>query len=466
MKTEKTKNVISVSLLGKILTMLIIILISLISFGGIYVTDKNVMKDFIPEYKLGMDLDGYRNIVVKLDESTETKKYDADGNLVTSDSSESSSESDSENDTTDGNITTVEEPVNKEEDRTTDNYKTVKNIIIDRLEYLQVENYKIKCDEDTGRIYLEVPEDDNADYIAQYCITKGEFKISDSDTDEVLLSNSDLKNAKVQYSTDSTGTTVFLTIEFNKDAAEKLKNISNTYVSSTDSDGNTTTKNIKMTIDDETIITTYFQEEIDNGMIQLSIGTSSDSQTLQTYLKQARNIAVLLNTDPMPLTYEMEINRFVYSDITMETIRIAIIVASVIGIVMLIYMIIKYRVKGLLGAILNVGFVAILLLAIRYGNVTLTLTGISAIALSAIFEYVAIMEILKVYKNTEANTKKELIKFIKNFAIETISLIILAVTFALSNVQELDSIGMVFFWATLIMIIYNVIVTMVEREAK
>lgn len=457
MKTEKIKNKLSINLLGKILIVLVIILVSLLSFTGIYVKDKNTYKNFIPDYKFGVDLYGYRNIVVKVDDSTETKNYDEEGNLIKETTDEDKSKI----------AKTIEEPVNSEESLTIDNYQAVEDTIIKRLNYLKVEGYQIKCDENTGRIYIEVPEDDNTDYIAQYCVTKGEFKILDNDTDEVLLSNADLKETKIQYSATSSGTTVFLTIEFNKDAVEKLKNISNTYVSSKDADGNDTTKKIKMTIDDETVVSTYFEEEIDNGIIQLSIGTSSDSSTLQTYFRQASNIAVLLNTNPMPLTYEIEINRFVYSDITMQTIKMIAIISAIVFALMLVYMIIKYKKNGLMGAILNIGFVALLLLAIRYGNVTISNLGILAIALSTIIEYITIMKILNIYSKKDNNKiLKELKTFAKNYAIAIIPLIVLAVTFALIKWQELNSMGMVFFWGTLIMIIYNAIVIVAEREAK
>lgn len=457
MKTEKIKNKLSINLLGKILIVLVIILVSLLSFTGIYVKDKNTYKNFIPDYKFGVDLYGYRNIVVKVDDSTETKNYDEEGNLIKETTDENKSKI----------AKTIEEPVNSEESLTIDNYQAVEDTIIKRLNYLKVEGYQIKCDENTGRIYIEVPEDDNTDYIAQYCVTKGEFKILDNDTDEVLLSNADLKETKIQYSATSSGTTVFLTIEFNKDAAEKLKDISNTYVSSKDADGNDTTKKIKMTIDDETVVSTYFEEEIDNGIIQLSIGTSSDSSTLQTYFRQASNIAVLLNTNPMPLTYEIEINRFVHSDITMQTIKMIAIISAIVFALMLVYMIIKYKKNGLMGAILNIGFVALLLLAIRYGNVTISNLGILAIALSTIIEYITIMKILNIYsKKDNDKILKELKTFAKNYAIAIIPLIVLAVTFALIKWQELNSMGMVFFWGTLIMIIYNAIVIVAEREAK
>lgn len=454
MKKAKQNNK-TLKLLGKISVVVIILLLSLISFAGIYVKDKNAMKNVIPEYKLGTDLYGARNILVKVDDSTTTKKYDSNGNLV-----ENSSEKDENNE----NITEVEEKVNSDELRTAENYETVKNIIEARLKYMNVEDYLLRFDESTGNISLEVPENSSTDYIAQYTITKGEFKIVDNDTSEVLLSNADLKEAKVQYSTSTSGTTVYLTIEFNKDAVEKLKNISNTYISSTDAEGKTTTKKIKMTLDDSTIISTYFQEEISTGIIQLSMGTSTNTSEIQSNIQSASNMAVLLNTDPMPLTYTMETNRFVYSDITAETLKIVIVGLCIIALIMAICMVIKFKKNGLMGVIADIGFTAVLLLAIRYGNVEISLAGIFAIAIAVIVEYIVTGLILNEY--SKKYEEEILIKNIKHLmgriAICLVPFVVMAVTFALISWEEIASIGMILFWAIIIMIIYNTLMLVLK----
>ena len=454
MKKAKQNNK-TLKLLGKISVVVIILLLSLISFAGIYVKDKNAMKNVIPEYKLGTDLYGARNILVKVDDSTTTKKYDSNGNLV-----ENSSDKDENNE----NITEVEEKVNPDELRTAENYETVKNIIEARLKYMNVEDYLLRFDESTGNISLEVPENSSTDYIAQYTITKGEFKIVDNDTSEVLLSNADLKEAKVQYSTSTSGTTVYLTIEFNKDAVEKLKNISNTYISSTDAEGKTTTKKIKLTLDDSTIISTYFQEEISTGIIQLSMGTSTNTSEIQSNIQSASNMAVLLNTDPMPLTYTMETNRFVYSDITAETLKIVIVGLCIVALIMAICMVIKFKKNGLMGVIADIGFTAVLLLAIRYGNVEISLAGIFAIAIAVIVEYIVTGLILNEY--SKKCEKEILIKNIKHLmgriAICLVPFVVMAVTFALISWEEIASIGMILFWAIIIMIIYNTLMLVLK----
>lgn len=453
MKTTK-QNKETIKLLVKILTVIIIILLALISFVGIYTTDMNTMKNIIPEYKLGMDLYGARNIVIKVDDGTETKKYDANGNLVTDDSKTE------EDETKDENITEVEEPINAPELLTPENYAKVKETIEDRLKYTQTKGYLLGFDETTGEIKLEIPENSNSDYIAQYAITKGEFKIVDEETSEVLLSNDEIEVAKVQYATNEVGTTVYLSIKLNKEGTNKLKDISKTYVSSKDSEGNDTTKKISMTLDDETIISTYFQEEITDGEIQLSMGTSTNASDIQNYLQQASNISVFLNTKPMPLTYKMEINRFVYSDITENTIKIIGYVAIAIAVIMAIVMIAKYKKNGVMGVFTNIGFIAILLIALRYGNVVISLSGMFTIAVAVIIEYLITMLILKEYnKNLDLEiTNKNIKKLLGKIVISLVPLAIMAVTFAVISWEEISSVGMVLFWALLIMSIYNILI--------
>ena len=184
---KKGKSKLSLKLLGRILTVVVIILIAVISFVGIFVQDKNSMKNIIPEYKLGMNLYGARNIIIKVDESNES---------------------------------------NTEEVLTLDNYQKSKEIAEQRLAYMKVENYLIRENEANGDISLEVTENNDTDYIAQYVATKGEFKVVDNDTSEVLLSNKDVEKAsatRVQASTSSY--TAYLTIQFNKEGTEKLKGI-------------------------------------------------------------------------------------------------------------------------------------------------------------------------------------------------------------------------------------------------
>ena len=407
-KVRKTKPLIILAYV------IVILLISLVSFGGIYVKDKNKMTNVLRDYILGTDLGASRNIVIKVDEE------------------------------------------NKEL-LTEENYAKARDIVVSRLKYMKLDYYEMKFDESTGTIYMDVPENSRADYAAQYSVTKGEFKIEDNDTGELLLSKADVKETKVQYQTTESGTTVVLNIEFNKDGAEKLRNISNTYVQSTDSEGNDTTKKIKMSLDDTTIMTTYFAQEMTDGQMQVSLGTSSDSEQIQNRITQATNIAVFLNTDTMPLTYKIDVNKSVYSSLTDNVLKIAIIVSIVIFALLLIYMIIKYKKEALLAVVTNIGFVAILLLIIRYTNVDITLTGLITIPISVIIQYVFLMNILKVKtEKIDNDSKVQRVKeTIKNGIEKLIPVAVIAVVFALTKWETVYSAGMLLFWEIAVLILYN-----------
>lgn len=420
MKTKKKKqnNKISLKILGRILTIIIIMLVSLGSFVGIFKLEQNAMKNIIPDYELGMDLYGARHIVAKVDDT------------------------------------------NAEDMRTYDNYIKSKEIIEERLKFLEISDYLVRLDDATGEIDIEIPEDATTDYFAEYTGMQGKFTMTDDETSEVLLDNNSLKKASIQYGTSSAGTTVYLVIEFNKEGSSKLQEVSKTYIKSTDSEGDDTTKKVKMSIDDQTIMTTYFGEEMTDGIMQIPLGTTTDATDIQNYLKQASNISVFLNTEPLPIKYSVDINRFEYSDITENTLKIATIVLASIFAIMLIYMIIKYKANGILGALANVGFLALLLLAIRYGKVTLTLTGIAGIAIATIIEYVITMLVIKQYnKDTDEATVNKNVKNVMSNSAKTIApILIMSVIFALIKWEQIASIGMVLFWAILIMVVYNAII--------
>lgn len=483
-KTKKVKDGKNINMkrtLSILLYVLIIVLISLVSFVGIYVKNTNKMSNIVPEYILGTDIYGARNVVLKVNTNTETKTYDADGNVT--------------EDTTEENVTTEEVPINSSDVLTLENYKKVKQIITDRLDYMDVSYYEIKCNEADGTIYLEIPENTNTDYITQYSVTKGSFEVKDSDSGEVLLTNKNIKEAKVQYSTDTTGTTVFLTIEFDKEGKEILKEIStnsseneteeveneseendeveNSETEETEEDievEEETSREVTLTLDDETIITSGFEDPITDGIIQLSLGTSQDTEQINSNLQQASNIAVFLNSEAMPITYEIETNRFVYSDVTTKTLEIIIIVAAVIFTIMLIYMIIKYKKLGVLGAVTTIGFIALLLIAIRYANVTITGTGLVSIGLAALFEYLAFMQLFDVNsKDLDNETKQKEVKNTIIRQIETmIPLVIITIVFAVAKWQPLYSMGMILFWGVLIALLYNCITIriIIPKEKK
>lgn len=423
---------------------LLIILLSMVSFIGIYVQDKNQVKNILPEYILSKELKGHRRIELKVnDEVKETKKYDADNNLITDDTTEVAR--------------TEEIKVNSEEMLTKENYEASKKVIEKRLEEMQVNNYDIRQNLENGTIILELPEDDNTDRTVGQLSLQGKFEIVDKDTNEVLMTNDDLKSVQSRYGTTSSGTTsIVLNIQFNKEGTEKFKNITNTYIQTTktveqegeEAKEETEKKEISIKIDDTTLLSTYFSEQVTNGLLQLSVGSSTNSTTeeLQEYAKEATSMAALLDSGKMPIVYEVEQNKYILSEVTQDVIEKVIVVSIIVLTLAIIYLIIKYKGKGILAGISIIGYVALLLLAIRYANVEVSIAGIIEILFSTLINYMLVVSMLKEEKINNA---------IKKYSLILIPTVVIAIAFTFANI----AVGTVLFWGIVIAMLYNISVT-------
>lgn len=432
--------------LGLTLIILVIILLSLISFGGVFVQNKNLMENKLPEYLLAGDLKGYRRIELKVnDEVSKTIKYDEQGQVI------------SDEDTETAVARTEEIKVNPDEILTKENFKTSKDVIEKRLKAMNVQNYVIRQNEENGTIILELPENEKTDKVVGQLYSQAKFEIVDNDTNEVLMNNDDIKSVKAKYGTVSSGkTAVFVDIQFNKQGTEKLKNITNTYIETTVKSENVTegeeaqeekvTKKIALKIDDYSMLTTYFDQEINNGLLQLSVGysdsTSSSTDEIQEYIEEANSMVAILGSGKMPIVYGVEQNKFIVSNITENEIKIGVGIALGLLVIGFAYLIIKYKSKGILGSISIVGYVAVLLIALRYFNVEITTSGLFTITLSIILNYIVIANILKA---------KNVSKTVGKYALIYIPFLVVAVVFTFANIP----IGAILFWGIIIDLLYN-----------
>ena len=426
---------------------LLIILLSIISFAGLFVQDTKFMKNLVPEYELGMDLEGYRAITVAVSDEKETIYYDAEGNVVTTEAEDGKSE---------------EVPVNNEEDLTKENYEKAKDLVKARLKDLEIKEYLVRLDEESGSITVQLPEDNMTDIASQFLTTTGEFTIEDAETGEVLLDNSNIKEAKVGYASASTGTSVYLSIEFNKDSKEKLREISTTYVTTTNEEGEETEKQVELKMDGSTMLSTSFADELADGILPINMGTATDNTTLNTYMQQASNIAILINNGPLPLEYESDQNRFIQSDLSLEDAIVPGIVLAVILVIGFIVLIIKYKKLGLATTVSFIGYVAIVLLALRIFNIVITLEGICAIVASMLLNYILLAYLLNTLSKADtAEWKTAFNKAILSIIFVLVPVLIIGIVLCFAAWMPTFSFGTVTFWAILIMILYNISITKV-----
>ena len=453
---KKSKNVMKTI---KIITIiLLIVLISMIGFFGIYKQNKNQMSNTVKDYTYAMDINGARTLKLTLNSE------------------------------------------NGDDVKTAENYETAKTIIEKRLKKLDVQEYKIGVNEETGEITVQIPENTQTDEIVSNLTTVGKFEIIDSETKDVLLDNSSIKSSKVLYNTTQSGTSVYLEIAFDKNGKNKLEEISKTYVKSENNitenttsedtnsteekennteETNTTSKNststekkITMKIDDDEIMTTHFDESITTGKIQLSVGkASTDSSTIQGYVKQAQNIATVLDSGKLPVKYDVEKNQYILSNISKQDLTYVAIAMAVVAIIGIIVLIVKYKTNGLLAGISYIGLSALYLIAIRYTNVTISIDSIFAIGIVLMLNYIFTNMLLSnIRKMNESKVENAISKSVsetyKKFFMRIIPICVVVITFCFAKWIPMNSFGMTSFWGIVIIAIYNAIVTNVLLRIK
>ena len=278
------------------------------------------MENRIPDYSLGTDLEGYRKILLVVDEEDEG---------------------------------------NTEDVLTYDNFVKSANVIKARLKSMGVEDYTVRCDESTGQIEITIPENTQTDYILADITQKGNFEIRNTSNDEVLMNNDDIRSVDVQaiqstYNTSSSS--IYMNINFNNAGSRKFRDITRDYQNTVTNDTaeenivgetnstynetatNETTENseeatnetsenattnetsnevadetaeseeetdntieIGLYIDGTSMMTTSFDTVIDNGVMSLSLGSASSDDSERILVYQAESLAAILENDAMPV---------------------------------------------------------------------------------------------------------------------------------------------------------------------
>lgn len=441
----------------KITTIILaIILVTIVSFGGVYIQTQNRMENKIKAYTYGRELKGERQLELKVSTASES-----------SNSSESTDTSESEDTTTQDNLTP-------------ENYEIVKNTIEKRLKSLRTQDYTISLNKEDGTITVELPEDDKTDDLAYYLTTSGKVEIKEKDTSTELLNENMVKKAQYTYTSNSDGEyQVYLEIVLTKDGQAKIEEIQKDYAilktdvdaaesaqkseESTDNKENAESKESKENTDNtdnsnneektektENTEETkkiaklsvagneYDIEKIEKNVIRAKIGSqTSNNTTVNNNVSKAAELAMLINSGKYPVDYKVQNNRFVYSDIThTQLIYAALVVAALIIIVFIIF-IVKYKTKGLLVSISCVGFIALFFLLLRYTNVTISIEGIGAIILTMII-YLKLNQMI-LSKTKVMDVVNEAVKATyKNLFLKLVPVMIITVVFCFSGWTNLS----------------------------
>ena len=435
----------------KLITKIIaIIIISLIGLVGIYLPWKNPIKmnNEIKDFSLGKDFSGYREVILNISEAN--KVFDADKKEI--------GDTDSYDDETikSNKYTKSDEKVNSSEALNIENYEKSKSIIEKRLNAMGVREYNLSMDKETGRIYIQIPENSGTDKVVSNITELGSVELKDSeDSSKVFLTSENLEEAKAMYGSSETGTSVYLEMQFDKEGKKVLKDLSeNEYKTiekkeSSESEEETEEhedehneedkeqKKLAIYMSGSEVTSTSFEETITDGKISLRMGQpTTDTNSLQESVNSAQMVATLLNNGVMPLKYNVSENRFIQSEIKTSTIRNIFIVIGVILAVLLVFMAIKNKKRGILAALCYIAFTSLYLIIIRIFNVTVTMEGIVGGIIILALNYLTNIKLIKI----EHNDKKYYKEFL-DIIMKLLPIFVLSIVFIFIPITALSSIG-------------------------
>ena len=473
--------------LTKLIVILLIILISAISFLGVYKKNLNKWENMLPDFNLSKELGEARTFGFEVSKKTEEVDLEKNNNEaeteIDNQASDNSQTSDENITKTDAEVaqeatnesdeglsvkdedysaepTTTEVPVNKLEDLNKKNYNKVKSIVENRLKDFGIYDEIVTVDETTGKLSIIVPQSRMSDYSVALVTSQGKLEIVDSDTEEVLINNDMISKVTATYNQSSTPSTdgkstidLGINLEFKGAGQKKLNEISKQYVETVNEDGETVQKTVTVRLDGEDKYKTYFDASGEYTSVFVPLFRDVDTSDTKTANDNYNDCLVAqscINGGMLPIKYELTTGTYMKSNLGDNFTRNAVIVIAVVLIAIALYMLLKYGKKGLIIDFIELGFVAIVLLLLRAASVSVSLVGLITILLMSILNY-HLASLL---------TKKDKVKNFGKFLLRIFPLLITIIVFVFAKDINANSLGMVGFWS-LIGFVYTFIVSLI-----
>lgn len=442
----------------KITTIILaIILVTLVAFGGVYIKTQNRMENKVKEYTLGRELEGSRRVELKVKTSDESKT--------------------------------------NTENLTEENYQIVKNTIEKRLNNLGAEDYTISLNKEDGTIKVELAENETTDTYAYFLTANGKVQIKEKDATTELLSDSMVEKSIYTYTADSEAKyQVYLELQLTEEGQAKIEEIKNNYAilvneveeieaaqeaekkeseGENKTEGETTTETSTENSEPTKKIAVltiagseYDIEKIEKNKVTVRVGTkTNNSSSINNNIALAAEMTMLINSGKYPVEYEINDNKFIYTDITEEQMLYLGVAVAIVILAMCVIFTIKYKAKGVLVSVSCIGYISILLLILRYTNVNISIEGIGAIILVLAFNYRMNQIILNKTKTVNM-VNEAVITTYKEIFLKLVPVMIITLVFCFAKWTNLTSFGLIMFWGLLLMAVYNIIVTKTLLKLK
>ena len=469
----KEKNLTKILL--SILLVLISIAVIVIAFVGIYMPKSNKLKNIIPDFKLGTEVDGIIEYRLVPDDTEEEQEVwvDSKGKIrgYVEDGSEHTHEDESVEVTTDLEETNTETETNdtgfNEEVRTIRKNEKSKKLIEERLERAGATEYAIRLDKATGNMVVELSQNDDVSYLYQVALSAyGEFDIIDYQTGVVLMDKSHLVDAGVatNLNQETNNYDLYLQLSLDEEGRQIIKEISKQYVQYTDADGNTQTDRISIRVDGSSIMTTYFGEEYDEAILNIPISSGVSVEDLNTYAESIDSVAFLLRQDTMPVKYVQDGGAlFIESSLSKDVMNVIYWSIVAILVVTVLIFFIKFGTRGFLAGILNACLIGLVILVLKFTKVVISVSSIvslyGVVALNLVF-------LIKYLRKLKDGVQGSYLDTMKKYYSVIFPLVVVSFIFTFFVSATVTGLGEVLFWGLLLQLIYNTIVVKYVLEGK
>ena len=276
-----------------------------------------------------------------------------------------------------GGVSITYQAVNDNNVITAEDLKTSEAVIRSRLEKINIYDFFVRIDESTKQLYVEIPakiEDKTIDPIEAVKGLDKTAKIEFKDPDgNVLLSGSDIKGAK--YSEDRTNSSSstlssepHVVLEFSEEGTKKFAAATEKLIG----------KTLAITLDGTIITEPNVSSKIDSNTAIITMGKGTYAEKKA----EATQYAMLIDSGALPFTLQVINKEYIGPYIGQKALEISIYAGTISIALISIFMILMYRLPGLVASIALIAYTSIVLFILVVTNISLTLAGIAGLILS------------------------------------------------------------------------------------
>lgn len=224
--------------------------------------------------------------------------------------------------------------------------------------------------DDSGKITVEIPSVFDTDSAANLLGTVAELTFTDADGNIVLDGATDIKDAKAMYGqTSQTGNPEsYVELTFNDSAVAKFAEA--TRAAATRTDG---TNYIAIKLDEEIVSSPMVKEEINSSTCIISGDFTQEG---------AQELANLIKSGQLPFALNKISQQTVGAELGEDALPKSLLAAGIGILLIMIFMVIMYRMLGLMADIALAVYVGIIAIVLGLFRVNLSLSGIAGIVLS------------------------------------------------------------------------------------